>query len=65
MVQRLRVHAANGGGLGSIPGQGNRSHMLQLRVYQLQPKIPHAATKKILSAANGPVTAKQMHIETK
>ena len=38
MVQRLRLCAPNAGGLGSIPGQGTRSHMLQL-------KIPHAATK--------------------
>ena len=30
--------AANAGGPGSIPGQGTRSHMLQL-------KIPHAVTK--------------------
>ena len=31
MVQWLRLHASNAGGLGSIPGQGTRSHMLQLR----------------------------------
>ena len=29
MVERLRVCAPNAGGLGSIPGQGTRSHMLQ------------------------------------
>ena len=35
-------------GLGSIPGQGTRSHMPQLRVHMLQLKLPHAAeTKKI------------------
>ena len=40
VVQRLRLCAPNGGGLGSIPGQGTRSHMLQLR--------PGAAKKKRL-----------------
>ena len=29
VVQWLRLRAANAGGLGSIPGQGTRSHMLQ------------------------------------
>ena len=27
MVQRIRLHASNAGGPGSIPGQGTRSHM--------------------------------------
>ncbi|TEA35469.1 hypothetical protein DBR06_SOUSAS20510045, partial [Sousa chinensis] len=31
VVQWLRLHAPNGGDLGSIPGQGARSHMPQLR----------------------------------
>ena len=38
MVQWLRLLAPSAGGPGSIPGQGTRSHMPQL-------KIPHAATK--------------------
>ena len=38
VVQWLRLHAPNARGLGSIPGQGTRSHMPQL-------KILHAATK--------------------
>ena len=38
VVQWLRLCAANGEGTGSIPGQGTRSHMLQLR--------PSAAKKK-------------------
>ena len=33
------------GGLGLIPGQGTRSHMLKLRVHIPQLKIVHAATK--------------------
>ena len=36
--QRLRLHAPNAAGWGLIPGQGNRSHLLQL-------KIPHAPTR--------------------
>ena len=31
MIQWLRLHAPNAGGLGSIPGEGTRSHMKQLR----------------------------------
>ena len=30
MVQRLRLHAANAGGLGLVPGQGTGSRKLQL-----------------------------------
>ena len=33
MGQWLRFRAPNVGDLGSIPGQGTRSHMLQLRVH--------------------------------
>ena len=54
VVQWLRLHAPNAEGPGSIPGQGTRSHILQLRVGQLQlrvhrpqRKIPHATTAKI------------------
>ena len=43
MDKWLRLHAANVRGLGSIPGQGTRSHTLQLRVHVPQLKIPHAA----------------------
>ena len=31
VVQWLRLHAPNAGGKGSIPGQGTRFHMPQLR----------------------------------
>ena len=44
MVQGLGCCAPNAGGPGLIPGQGTRSHMLQLRVMP-QLKIPSAATK--------------------
>ena len=44
VVQWLRLHAANAGDPGWIPGQETRSHMVQLRVHVLQ-KIPHAAVK--------------------
>ena len=43
--QWLRSHAPNAGGLGSIPGQGARSHTPQLGVWMLQWKTLHAATK--------------------
>ena len=52
VLQWLRLSVPNAGGLGSIPGQGTRSLMLQLRVCMLQLKIPRAvAKKKILHAA--------------
>ena len=38
VLQWLGLHAFNAEGPGSIPGQGTRSHMLQL-------KITHTATK--------------------
>ena len=31
VVQWLRLHVPNAGGLGSIPGQGTRTHMSQPR----------------------------------
>ena len=36
LVQRLRLCTPNAGGLSLIPGQGARSHVLQLRVHMLQ-----------------------------
>ena len=45
VVQWRRLHTLNAGGPGSIPGQGTRSHRLQLRVCMLQLRIMHAATK--------------------
>ena len=44
-VGQLRLRAPNTGGPGSIPGQGTRSRVLQLRACMLQLEIPHAATK--------------------
>ena len=42
VVQWLRLCPLNAGGLGAIPGEGTRSHMLQLRVNmpQLRPSMP-------------------------
>ena len=37
-VQELRLHTPSAGGPGLIPGQGARSHMLQLRVHMPQPE---------------------------
>ena len=48
VVPWLRLRAPSAGGLGLIPGQGTRSHMLQLRVpcaATKRSKIWHAATK--------------------
>ena len=45
VVQWLRFCAPNAGGPGSIPRQGTRSHVLQL-------KIPHSATKTWSSQIN-------------
>ena len=39
VVQWVRLHTPNAGGLGSIPGRGTRSHM------DVATKSPHAATK--------------------
>ena len=39
VVQQLRLHAPNAGGLGSVPSQGTRSHMLQLRVHVPQLRV--------------------------
>ena len=44
VVHWLRLQVPSAGGSGSIPGQGTRSHMPQLRVHMLQLKILHATT---------------------
>ena len=51
VVQWLRCHPPNAGCLASIPGQGTRSHTLQLNVNlpQLRWKIPPPANKSRLS----------------
>jgi len=45
VAQWLRLCASSAGGMGLIPGQGTRSHLLQL-------KILHAATKAWCSQIN-------------
>ena len=52
VVQWLRLCTLNAGVLGSIPGQGTRSYILQLRVYIPQLKILHTMTKTRLSQIN-------------
>ena len=52
VVQWLRLHAPNTGGLGSIPSQGTRFHMLQLKILHVAKKILHAATKTHCSQLN-------------
>ncbi|TEA32991.1 hypothetical protein DBR06_SOUSAS7410047, partial [Sousa chinensis] len=48
VVQWLRLHAPNAERPVSIPSQGTRSYLPQLRVHMPQLKIPHATTKKII-----------------
>ena len=50
VVQWLRLHAPNAGGLGSIPDQGTKSHVPQWRVHMLQLR---------------PTAAQQTNIKTK
>ena len=47
-----KAQAPNLGGLGSIPGQGTRSHMMQLRICMPQLKILCAATKTLCNQIN-------------
>ena len=55
VVPWLRLHAPKEGDPGLLPGQGTRSHMLQLRVYMSQLKILHASTKDPTHQNEGPM----------
>ena len=46
VVQCLRLHAPNARGPGSIPGEGTRSHMLQLRPSTAENKQANKKTKQ-------------------
>ena len=48
MVQWLILYVPNAGGTGSTPGQGTRSHMLQLTLPYATVKIFRDATKTLL-----------------
>lgn len=50
VVQRLRLCAPQCRGPGPTPGQGTRSHMLQLKAHMLQLKA-HMPQLKVLHAA--------------
>ena len=52
MVQWLRLHAPSAGGPASIPVQGTRSHMPQLKILHSATKILHATTKTQHSQIN-------------
>ena len=56
VVQWLRLCAPNAGGLGSIPGQGTRSHTLQERskILRAETKSMHAASKGPTRCSKGP-----------
>ena len=45
MFQWLRLHSSNPGGLSETPGQGTRSHKLQLTVCMPELKIQQVATE--------------------
>ena len=45
VVQWLKLHAPNAGGPSSIPGQGTRSHVLQLNILHAVSKMPLITTK--------------------
>ena len=49
MAQWLRLCIPNAEELGSIPGQGTRSHMLELRTCVMQLKILHVTMKILCS----------------
>ena len=49
VIQGLGPRAPNTRGMGSIPDQGTRSHVLQLRVCMPQLKIPHTKKRGRLS----------------
>ena len=52
MAQWLRLRAPNSGGQGSIPGQGIRSHVLQLKILHAITKGLHGTTKTRSSQIN-------------
>ena len=59
VVQRLRIHAPNTGGPGSILGQGTRSHTLQLRVCMLQQQQKNPLVERQTQSKIPAVTSKQ------
>ena len=52
VVQWLRLQAPGAGDLGSVPGQGTRTHMPQLSIPKPQLKIPRTATETPHSQMN-------------
>ena len=48
MVQWLRLHVPNAWGLGSIPGQGIKSHMQQLRLRAVKKVIFYFSKKTLI-----------------
>ena len=52
VVQWLRLHRANAGGLSSMPSQGTRSYMLQLKDPSCSDLKKHPATKAWCSQIN-------------
>ena len=44
-IKQLKLQAPSAVGPGSIPGQGTRAHMLQLKIQHSATKIPNAVIK--------------------
>ena len=62
VVQWLRLHVLNAGGLGSISGQGTRFRMLQLRVHMPQRKHCDSRSHMLQQRSEIPcATAKTRH----
>ena len=58
--QWLRLHAPNAGDLGYIPGQGTRSHTLQLKILHAKTETQHSQTNKHKQAFPGGTADKNL-----
>ena len=52
VVQWLQLLAPNAEGPGSIPGQGTRSHILQLKIPRALTKTQHVQMSKLINFKN-------------
>ena len=53
VVQWIRLCTPNTGGPGSIPGQGTRFHVLQLKILNVATKTRHSQIKKKKTTEKG------------
>ena len=64
VVQCLRLYDPNTGGSGLIPGQGTRSHKLQLSVYMPQLKRSRMLQQRSCMPQQRPVQPNKLHKQT-